>query len=71
MSTFWNESYTNASRYSCSKCVDIQYNSILTVVLTIWTFISITIAIKSQIDNVKRKLLEKYPNIFNFKAKDV
>ena len=57
MSTYWNESYTNASRYSCSKCVDIHYNSAFTVVLTVWTFLSILLAIRNRIDNAKKKVL--------------
>ena len=59
MGTFWNESYTKSSRYSCSKCAEINYNSIMTVILTLWTFLSILIAIKSQIDDVEKKVFEK------------
>ena len=70
MGTFWNESYTNASRYSCSKCADIKFNLILTVIISIWTFISIIIAIRSQIDNVERKVFEKQAIIFKIKTKE-
>ena len=59
MGHFWHENYTNSSKYSCSKCADIHYNLVLTILLTIWTFISLTIALRSQIDNVERKILKK------------
>ena len=68
MGKFWNVSYTTSSSYSCQKCDDILYNFAFIVALTLWTFFSLIFSIRSQIENVNKKILVKQAKIFNIKS---
>jgi len=46
-SLVWNESYTKSSSASCALCSKMDYNIIILVMMTVWTMISINIAINS------------------------
>ncbi|EGR27234.1 hypothetical protein IMG5_199750 [Ichthyophthirius multifiliis] len=43
---YWDESYTKTGKFSCSQCSKIQNNSTIVILLTLWTMISMTLAIK-------------------------
>ncbi|EAR96745.3 transmembrane protein, putative (macronuclear) [Tetrahymena thermophila SB210] len=61
---YWGESYSQNSKYSCQKCSKVKYNIWLLALITLWTLLSMNIAIKENINNLKveNALLQKTIN---------
>ena len=58
-STYWSESYTRSSEYSCQKCSEIKYNIWIIVLLSIWTLISIFLAVSGHIGQIEKNIIHK------------
>ncbi|EAS02542.2 transmembrane protein, putative (macronuclear) [Tetrahymena thermophila SB210] len=52
---YWGESYAKSSKYSCTKCSEIKGNIWIVVLMTIWTLISMCLAIKGDVDQLKER----------------
>ncbi|KAL4476128.1 hypothetical protein ABPG74_009861 [Tetrahymena malaccensis] len=52
---FWNNSYAKTSKYSCTRCDEIKNNSWIIVLMTLWTLVSMCLAIKGDIDVLREK----------------
>ncbi|KAL4462196.1 hypothetical protein ABPG73_018941 [Tetrahymena malaccensis] len=50
---YWGKSYSLSSKYSCQECSRVKYNVWVLVLLTLWTQISIVIAIKENIKSLE------------------
>ena len=50
--TFWTQNYAKSGKFSCQSCEKIKNNSIIVVLLTLWTLISIVLAIKGDLEVV-------------------
>ncbi|EAR96747.2 transmembrane protein, putative (macronuclear) [Tetrahymena thermophila SB210] len=50
---YWGESYSQNSKYSCQKCSRVKNNIWILTLITIWTQLSMAIAIKENIKNLE------------------
>ncbi|KAL4493902.1 hypothetical protein ABPG73_010180 [Tetrahymena malaccensis] len=51
----WGESYAKSAKFSCTKCSEIKGNVWIVVLMTIWTLISMCLAIKGDVDLLKER----------------
>lgn len=52
---YWTTNYSKSGPFSCANCEKIKYNSYIVGLLTLWTLISMTIAIRGDIDALENK----------------
>ncbi|KAL4493332.1 hypothetical protein ABPG73_007139, partial [Tetrahymena malaccensis] len=52
---YWGKNYSKSAKYSCAMCEKMQFNIWIILGLTIWTFISLLITIRANINYLKIK----------------
>lgn len=52
---YWNESFAKSGKYTCVKCSEIKGNIWIVVLMTLWTLISMALAIKGDIEILEQK----------------
>ncbi|KAL4493877.1 hypothetical protein ABPG73_010155 [Tetrahymena malaccensis] len=52
----WGISYAKSAKFSCTRCDQIKGNIWIVVLMTVWTLISMCLAIKGNVDVIKEKV---------------
>ncbi|KAL4437719.1 hypothetical protein ABPG74_012394 [Tetrahymena malaccensis] len=52
---FWDSKYAKSGKYSCTNCNQITGNLYVVILLTAWTMLSMTIAIKADIETLENE----------------
>ncbi|KAL4493337.1 hypothetical protein ABPG73_007144 [Tetrahymena malaccensis] len=52
----WGSSFAKSSKFSCTRCDQIKGNIWIVVLMTVWTLISMCLAIKGDVDVLKEKI---------------
>ncbi|KAL4511064.1 hypothetical protein ABPG73_008142 [Tetrahymena malaccensis] len=52
----WGKPYAKSAKYSCTRCDQIKGNVWIVVLVTVWTLLSICLAIKGDVDVLKQKV---------------
>ncbi|EWS75587.1 transmembrane protein, putative (macronuclear) [Tetrahymena thermophila SB210] len=52
---YWSQTYSKSSKFSCTRCDQIQGNIWIVSLMTIWTLISMVLAIKGNIEILQEK----------------
>ncbi|KAL4455251.1 hypothetical protein ABPG73_021035 [Tetrahymena malaccensis] len=53
---YWPHSYAKSAKFSCTRCDQIKNNVWIVVLMTIWTLISMCLAIKGDVDVLREKI---------------
>ncbi|EWS71413.1 transmembrane protein, putative (macronuclear) [Tetrahymena thermophila SB210] len=53
---YWPHSYAKSAKFSCTRCDQIKNNVWIVVLMTIWTLISMCLAIKGDVDVLREKV---------------
>ncbi|KAL4455252.1 hypothetical protein ABPG73_021036 [Tetrahymena malaccensis] len=53
---YWPHSYAKSAKFSCTRCDQIKNNIWIVVLMTIWTLISMCLAIKGDVDVLREKV---------------
>ncbi|EAS05865.2 transmembrane protein, putative (macronuclear) [Tetrahymena thermophila SB210] len=53
---YWTHSYAKSAKFSCTRCDQIKNNVWIVVLMTIWTLISMCLAIKGDVDVLREKI---------------
>ncbi|EAR87180.2 transmembrane protein, putative (macronuclear) [Tetrahymena thermophila SB210] len=53
---YWGQSYAKSAKYSCTRCDQIKGNVWVLILVTVWTILSMCLAIKGDVDVLRKNV---------------
>ncbi|EAR87179.2 transmembrane protein, putative (macronuclear) [Tetrahymena thermophila SB210] len=53
---YWGQSYAKSAKYSCTRCDQIKGNVWVLILVTVWTILSMCLAIKGDVDVIRKNV---------------